>query len=166
MTLLFAKAYKARKATEELVQNYKKDRKATITFFLLFLSVVLVTLPNIVILAILDTFYDVNALPPAAYSVSAVTESLIYLLLITDPILIMRNNDIRKILADFKHKILNNIAQKAPTRAVRVAESTFRVGTEDNIASNLIKCLQESQLSLYSKLHTHSFVSYVHCTIV
>ena len=105
--VLFIKAQKAKKTSEEMTQVYKKNWKGTITFFLLFISVFAVTLPNITIIFILDSFYDENTLSPAAYALSVVTESFVFLLLVTDPIVIMRNEDVREILTEIKHKMFN-----------------------------------------------------------
>ena len=106
MTLFF-KAWKTKEEIEEITQDHKKDWKATVTFFLLFASVFVVTLPNVTIILILDFLYDEDTFPPTAHVLSAVTGSLVFLLLITDPILMMRNGEIRDILTEIKHKMLN-----------------------------------------------------------
>ena len=108
-TILFVKAMKIMKATPSpAVKNrHKKECKATVTFFLLFLSVILTTIPGAVSTAISNIFYsDITVVPPALFTISTISTVLFLLLLITDPIVIMRHKDVKETIKGLKFKIM------------------------------------------------------------
>lgn len=112
--------YKARKAKESLNniapapvagEVYTSDiprghKKATITFFLLFTTVFLLMLPALAITAILTLVIHVVGSSPVVYVFYAFSTSSISLLSITDPIVIMRDKDVKEALTDLKKKIV------------------------------------------------------------
>ena len=112
-TILFIKAKKIKKeiiATipegTDTTNQPKQDWKATITFFLLFMSIFALTVPTLVILSIINTIYQGERVPPAVHVLLIVVSSTISLLPISDPILIMRNRDIREVTGAIKEKII------------------------------------------------------------
>ena len=109
--ILYIKARKAKKVLATASDGVKQDWKATITFFLLFLSIFLVTLPSITLNAIVNRLYETSAEePPAIYVLSVLSLMILSLLPVTDPIVILRNNDVRQILFQ-KKKISNSKIQ-------------------------------------------------------
>ena len=85
--LLYIKALRVSKstaATVEIKEHHKHEWKATVTFFILFTSVFVVTFPSITILFIVSIFYRVNELPPTLHILSAAAANMIYILLITE----------------------------------------------------------------------------------
>ena len=108
------KVRKAMVAEGSATDLLQREWKATITFFLLFLSVFLVTLPSITLTVIISRVFPLAERPPAAYVLSAVSGSVTSLLIVTDPIVIMRNKDVREILSKVTiqnscHKDQNNV---------------------------------------------------------
>ena len=111
---LFCKAKKARKndAAFSDSRSQKKEWKATITFFLLFLSVLVTVLPtNLISSLIFNISREISA---ASYVILSLNVIVVRLLVITDPIVIMRNQDVREILAKrktnikFVHRTINS----------------------------------------------------------
>ena len=99
---LYYKGRKIRKATVaegSATDLLQREWKATVTFFLLFLSVFLVIIPSQGATFIVSSVFPVGERPPAAYAVLVVTQYVTSLLIITDPIVIMRNKDVREILS-------------------------------------------------------------------
>ena len=90
----------------------QREWKATVTFFLLFLSVFLVTLPSITLSVIISRVFPLAERPPAAYVLSAASGSMTSLLIVTDPIVIMRNKDVREILSKVKASAFQTHCQK------------------------------------------------------
>ena len=103
------KAMVAEGSATDLLQ---REWKATITFFLLFLSVFLVTLPSITITVIISRVFPLAERPPAAYVLSAVSGSVTLLLIVTDPVVIMRNKDVREILTKVKAYVVQKCCHK------------------------------------------------------
>ena len=83
---------------------FSAEWKATLTFFLLFITVFAFTLPNLTIFLIINRIYGPEV-PPAAHAVVVVASNMIMLLVVTDPIVIMRNRDVRAITDQFKIRI-------------------------------------------------------------
>ena len=112
---LYWRGRKIRKATVAEVSAtdlIQREWKATITFFLLFLSVFLVTVPNITVSVIISRVYPDDEPPPAVYVLSVVSVSVLSLLIITDPIVIMRNKDMREILYEVKASVIQKCCRK------------------------------------------------------
>lgn len=80
----------------------QREWKATITFFVLFVSVFLVTLPSLTVSLIVNRVFPVGERPPAAYALLVASQYVASLLIVTDPIVIMRNKDVREILGKSK----------------------------------------------------------------
>ena len=101
--------YKARKIQKKLASNraanayYRKEWKATITFSLMFLTVVAVVLPNILTNLIIIAIFPDGDYSPVSYAILVVASSSILLLTITDPIVIMRDRDMKEVLSKIKN---------------------------------------------------------------
>ena len=118
--------YKARKIQKELASNgaannanYRKEWKATITFSLLFLTVVAVVLPNILTNLIIIAIFPDGDYSPVSYAILVVASSSILLLTITDPIVIMRDKDMKEVLSKIKNaasckKLVNTETRNVP----------------------------------------------------
>ncbi len=108
--ILFIKAKKLKKAmTAMKAQNRdqsKFDWKATITFFLLFITVFALTLPNLVFFVIISSVYRGERVPAPLYVLTIIATTLISLHPVTDPIVILRNKDVREVVGIIKRKIL------------------------------------------------------------
>ena len=119
--ILFIKARKAKKAmvrgkTSEPEHNWK----ATITFFLLFITAFILILPTLLINSSIRIIYQDNRVPAPVYIVTVLCTSVISLSLITDPILIMRNRDVREAINKMKVKIKGKFSQEARQEAVEM----------------------------------------------
>ena len=105
--ILYIKAKKIRKSHHRASMGNSTDHfaaewKATITFFLLFLTVFAMTLPAFTILLIINAVFSQNELPAALYVLEKVASGTVFFLVITDPLVIMRNRDIRNITNKIK----------------------------------------------------------------
>ena len=108
--ILYMKARKIRKADRTLstiAGNHESDWRATITFFLLFLSVFIVTLPTFTVKAIINLIYRSSEQPAAIYILSTICSHMIFLLPVTDPIVIMRNRDVKEIMKNYRDKMIH-----------------------------------------------------------
>lgn len=104
--------YKARKIQQELATahaNYRKEWKATITYSLLFFTLLVLILPSsaISIVATVSRSGDFSA---ASYAIIAINSGILALLVVTDPIVIMRDKDVKEVLYEIK-----NSAFRRPT---------------------------------------------------
>ena len=96
--------YKGRKIQKELASNaaananHRREWKATITFSLLFFSLFVLILPNTIIEVVVRTAYAGRMFPAAAHVLLTVNSSVLSLLVITDPIVIMRDKDVKEVL--------------------------------------------------------------------
>lgn len=116
-TILYLKAKKVMKATATTTVQDNSDRsqndwKATITFFILFLSLFAATLPTATITVTLSRLYQDRERPPAIHILSAASFSVQSYLTIIDPIVIMRHRDAREALQDLKDKIIQKLCNK------------------------------------------------------
>ena len=110
-TLLYLKVKKIKKAGPATVtsaggenQPVKRDWKAAITFFLLFLTVFLLTAPPSVLLAILSATLS-NVPAQAGFVILAFVNSVPNFLVVADPIVIMRHSDVKEVLREIKTKL-------------------------------------------------------------
>ena len=101
---LFYKAKKINKVTPaanaEEGEARKREWKTTITFSLLFISVLVLILPTLTINLILEAVAPDS---PISYVIIAISNSMIFLLVVMDPIVIMRNSDVREIITKIKN---------------------------------------------------------------
>lgn len=88
-------------------QKLKRQRRANITFFLLYLSLIGVSLPPVIFLIIgrAIVFISGKALPTTYSVVEILAGSSFSLLLIIDPIVIMRNEDFREVVRKLWNKM-------------------------------------------------------------
>ena len=104
-TILYCKSRNIRRSTSsEAIGTIKNEWKATITFSLLFLTLFALTVPIMSINIILSAFLrgDNGEYPPAAYPIVVINSSLVFLLIITDPVVIMRDKDVKEVLKEIK----------------------------------------------------------------
>ena len=113
-TILFIKAKKAKKAMAVHIQSVKSenDWKATITFFLLFLTVFVLIAPNVLVLSVTNAAFQGKTVPPGLYVITIITASMNSLLVVTDPILIMRNKDVREVKKELILKIIRKFQKQ------------------------------------------------------
>ena len=104
--LLYWKVKKIQHADASLgtqsVGGRRRDSKAAITFFLLFLSTFLLTSLFIGLMIILVHILRSSGPSPVIYILLAVSNSAPYFIPITDPIVIMRHGDVRNVLREVK----------------------------------------------------------------
>ncbi len=107
--MLYIKAKKAKAKTIPAANDKTSSRewKAIFTFFLLFLAVFIVTIPTLIVIVITHYLYGDGDLPPLMHFVNVIFACVSSLLVITDPLVILRNRDIREILQGIKTKIIN-----------------------------------------------------------
>ena len=112
-TLLYWKVKKIKQAGPASVapvggenQPVKRDWKAAITFFLLFLTAFILTTPPSVLIVIFASVAANISVPSAAtYATLAILSSVSSLLVIADPIVIMRHSDVKEVLREIKTKL-------------------------------------------------------------
>lgn len=95
--ILYIKVRRIRKKLVPQSSSYEsttKNWRTAITFFLLFVSLLVVTLPNVAI-SIIGPFVPESV---GFQVVTTISASFTAILVITDPILIMRNRDVRQIV--------------------------------------------------------------------
>ena len=88
----------------ESAKKLKQERKANTTFFLLFLALIGVSIPPttfVLIARIISIIIGGTALPTAYIVIEILVGSTISLLIIVDPIVIMRNEDFREAIKKF-----------------------------------------------------------------
>lgn len=81
-------------------QRLKRERRTNVTFFLLYLSLIGVTLPPAILLLIGWAIVSIGGVAlPSAYSVLEILASPSFpVLIFVDPIVIMRNDDFREVI--------------------------------------------------------------------
>ena len=103
---------------EKVLRNLRKrEGKATITFFLLFISVFALTTPAIIITIIATTLARTMGPSPIAYVISSISSTLTACLVIVDPIVILRNSDVRDVLAQIKRRFFPSTSTNATRQA-------------------------------------------------
>ncbi len=115
---LFMKAKKVRNriipsGTQEDAEQSKRDQKANITFFTLFLSLIGINTPSFIVFFVINLiFVPLGVQPPEALLVVLSLLQEVYILLpVIDSIAIMRNPEMRKAI-----KMLKNILKRGITR--------------------------------------------------
>lgn len=84
----------------------KRDWRATITFFLLFVAVFAVTSPIFILSIIASALSRMKVPPPPVlYFLISIANVLNSSLVIVDPIIILRHRDIREVLREMKQKL-------------------------------------------------------------
>ena len=84
----------------EMAQRLKRERRANITFFLLFLALIGLSIPPtaFVLIGRIIVIISRTALPTAYTVAEVLVGPAISLLIIIDPIVIMRNQDFREVI--------------------------------------------------------------------
>ena len=99
----FIKASKATSASNKVGVG-KSEWKGTVTFFLLFIAVFVFTTPAIVV-TIVATSINRSSPSPVLYVISAIATTLTSLLVVIDPIVMIRNGDVREIMSKIKARL-------------------------------------------------------------
>lgn len=81
-----------------------REWRATITFFLLFVSVFALTTPLIIITLVAESISRMLGPSPALYVVASFSATLVSLTVIADPIVILRSHAVKAILIELKAK--------------------------------------------------------------
>ena len=105
---LYCRGRRIRRLVPEESDHFQREWKATVTFFVLFLSVFIVTLPSIIIGITTRSLFPDGESPPGVHVLMVASVSVLSLLVITDPIVIIRNKDVRDILI----RVKSNAVQK------------------------------------------------------
>ena len=110
--VLYCKARRIRKtlsahATERVarVELHQREWRATITFFSLFVNLFVLTVPSLVISIGTGLAYAGRTPPPVVYVVQVVCGNVISLAVISNPIVLMRNADMRKVILKMKASV-------------------------------------------------------------
>lgn len=119
-SILYCKSMKIQKemALDSAVHRYyHKEWKATITFSLLFVTLFALILPATVILVIVLVLSPGNEYSPVAYTVLVVNLCVFSLVTITDPIVIMRDKNMKEILNKIRNAVSprRSLSQPKPT---------------------------------------------------
>ena len=86
-------------------ERHRRDWKANITFFLLFVAVFALTTPVVSLSLIIAAIIRMNGPSPVLYVIASINSTMTALLVIADPIVIMRHRDIRDIFRRSKKKL-------------------------------------------------------------
>ena len=116
-TVLYCKAKKAKKTNNVVVptgceDQKKRDWKAAITFFLLFLAAFILTTPASLVTVIVSAILQSEGPSPALYIVLSVSVSVPSLIVVADPIVIMRHSDVKEVLREIKTKLCGRCGSK------------------------------------------------------
>ena len=111
-------------------QAAKQDWKAAITFFLLFLTAFILTSPPTVLLIILAA---VNSTVPSQveFVLLAILTSVPSLLVVADPIVIMRHSDVKEVLCEIKTKLCGRCGTQQDERDRNPATSSGVTETQE-----------------------------------
>lgn len=86
-----------------------REWKATITFFLLFVAVFALTTPVVFSSILLSTISRHIGPSPVVFVIRSILSTMTSCLVIADPIVIMRNQDVREITSSIKVKIIKQL---------------------------------------------------------
>lgn len=86
-----------------------REWKANITFFLLFISVFALTTPVVALNLIFAAIRRMNGPSPVLYVLSSILSSMSALIVIADPIVIMRHRDVHDILSKVKGNLIRSL---------------------------------------------------------
>ena len=102
---------------EAAKQNRIRERRANTTFLILFTALVGVTLPSFLFFIFgRAALVTLNIAPPPAFTIIAVIMGSLFLLIfIVDPIVIMRNQDVREVIQTIIAKIKGRVAPSDQT---------------------------------------------------
>ena len=120
-TVLYCKAKKIRKVMAAHVDRqsqeeyYSNEWKATVTYGLLFTTVLVITVPNIVTRVIISNAYSTDILPPAVHFLSVLCLHSITVVSISDPLVILRNAEMREIISKLKRDVAIYFARNSPS---------------------------------------------------
>ena len=117
---LYLKARRLRKDTAATMSGLsanaqavrKQEWRATITFFFLFISVFAITIPTTSIGIIISRVSSSFELPPPLFIVQAIAGGLSTFIVLTDPIVLMRNRDVREIIAEIKVSVIRKMCPR------------------------------------------------------
>ena len=86
---------------DAVTESLRRERRANVTFFLLFLSLTGVSIPPFIFFVVGNpVITTLNVVPPPAYVIVGIIGRATYpLLTIVDPIVIMRNEDFKEVIA-------------------------------------------------------------------
>lgn len=94
-------------------EDSSRERRATVTFFLLFITLFAVTTPTTIFQAIVSRSTSPDtALPAALYIMQVICTEVLSIFVFTDAIAVMRHSDVREILSDMKTSLVQKWCHK------------------------------------------------------
>ena len=95
----------------------KREMRATVTFFLLFVSLFAVTIPGTIITIVIAQVSNLVDLPDLFFIIQAIAGSAGSLYVLTDPIVLMRDRDVREVLSSLRVRLFRNCCSKESSTA-------------------------------------------------
>lgn len=121
-------AYSEAGVKDIVSESLKRERRANVTFFLLFLALTGVSIPPFIFFVVGNPIVTtLDVVPPPAYIIAGIVGRATYpLLTIIDPIVIMRNQDFKEMMAKLyqKRRSANNMRQIHSSRKNSVSTTT------------------------------------------
>ena len=151
MVMYLAVFIKAKRIRNQFIrsgapENRKRDRKANITFFTLFLALIGVNIPPLFAYFVITfVFAPLGVQPPEALLlVLSLLQQLYALLPIMDSIAIIRNAEMKKALKILKNKLTNHREGNTRTNTITsiAVLSTAAIGTAMTTATVINDCAQ------------------------
>ena len=106
-TILLLKAIKVAKAIPSTITStHEKEKKAIITYFLLFISVIVTFVPASIVHTLITIFYRSSPIPSAFHVTSVICTFVFLLLPVTDPLVIMRHRDVIEAIKGIRIKLV------------------------------------------------------------
>lgn len=115
---------------EIVKRNKKREQRANTTFLILFIALVGVTFPTYIVLSLGNV--ALNALSvrpqPAGYTIISILLASLYILIfVMDPIVIMRNQDVREVVQIIVDKLRRRGREVAPCKTKPIAQIELQV---------------------------------------
>jgi len=116
-TVLYCKARSLHKsevtAQGDGSELHSRERRATITFFLLFITLFAVTVPMIIFDVVVDSSLPSNQpLPPVFYILQIVKGAVLSLLILMDAIVVMCHRDIKDALSEMRSNLMKKLCTR------------------------------------------------------
>jgi hypothetical protein len=110
--VLYCKAFKIRRSlysdgTVSDLNRFNQEWKAVVTFSLLFLTVFMIIVPTTLVSIVIHAL----SFGAVSHVVVSLNTAVTFLMVVVDPIVIMRNKDVKEVLSNIKNRIL----QRPPT---------------------------------------------------
>jgi hypothetical protein len=87
---------------KKMLNRFKQEWKAVVTFFLLFLTVFMIIVPTTLVSIVIHAL----SFGAVSHVVVSLNTAVTFLMVVVDPIVIMRNKDVKEVLSSIKNRIL------------------------------------------------------------